>query len=270
MNNFYALILGAVQGLTEFLPISSSGHLVLLENYFKLDIESMKSFDVALHMGTLCAILIYFRKDVWEMIKAFFGLFVGKSEKANPYVKLIIYIIVGTIPAILLGYFAGDMIDNLFRNTHQVAINILAVAVIFLFGEFVYAKVYKNGHRNMNWIKALVIGIAQSVALVPGISRSGASIVAGLLIGVKREEAARFSFLLGIPAIAGAGLFTFLKLGDGGFAAVNTSELLIGFISSFVFGMASIAFLMHFLKKHSLIVFAVYRILLAGALLLWL
>ena len=228
----------------------------------------MKSFDVALHMGTLFAILVYFRKDVWEMIKAFFGLFMGKSEKANPYVKLIIYIIVGSIPAVLLGYFAGDYIDNLFRNTQQVAINILVVAVIFLFGEFVYAKMYKNGHRNMNWVKALIIGIAQSVALVPGISRSGASIVAGLFQGIKREEAARFSFLLGIPAIAGAGLLTYLKLGDGGFVAVNTSELLIGFTSSFIVGMASIAFLMRFLRNHGLTVFAIYRILLAGFLLL--
>lgn len=102
MNSIYALILGSVQGLTEFLPISSSGHLVLLENYLKLDVSNMKSFDVALHMGTLLAILLYFWKDVWEMIKAFLGLFFGKSEKANPYVKLIIYIIVGTIPAVLL------------------------------------------------------------------------------------------------------------------------------------------------------------------------
>lgn len=120
----------------------------------------------------------------------------------------------------------------------------------------------------MTWLKALIIGLAQSVALVPGISRSGASIVAGLFQGIKREEAARFSFLLGIPAMLGAGLLTFLKLKHGGFVVVSTPNLLIGFVSSFAVGLLSISFLMRFLKNHSLTVFAIYRILLAAFLLL--
>jgi len=267
MNGFDALILGAVQGIAEFLPISSSGHLVLLENFLGLDFESLKSFDVAVHMGTLLAIFLYFRKDIWEMIKALGRLFIGKLKVTDFYGKMIVFIIIGTIPAVLLGLFAGDAIDSYFRNPHQVAINILVVAFIFLIGEWVYKKYYNNNFKVLTWGKSLVIGIAQSIALVPGVSRSGASIVTGLFQGIRREEAARFSFLLGIPAILGAGLLTFLKVRKGLGAPVEMSNLIIGFSSSFIFGIVSIAFLMRFLKKHSLTVFAVYRILLAVAVL---
>jgi len=262
MNWLDALILGAVQGIAEFLPISSSGHLVLFENWLGLDFESLKSFDVSVHMGTLLAILIYFWRDIWEMLKALGRLIIGRLKTTDFYGKLILYIIIGTIPAVLLGFFAGDSIDQFFRNPHQVAMNIFIVAVIFLIGEWVYKK-YGTNFKSLTWGKALVIGIAQSIALIPGVSRSGASIVTGLFQGIKREEAARFSFLLGIPAIFGAGLLTFVKVSHGESAPVEILNLIIGFCTSFAFGIASIAFLMRFLKKHSLTVFAVYRILFA-------
>ena len=268
MNGLDALILGSVQGIAEFLPISSSGHLVLLENYLGLDFESLKSFDVAVHMGTLLAILIYFWKDIWEMVKAIGRLCIGRLQSTDFYGKMILFIIIGTIPAVLLGLFAGDAIDEYFRNPRQVAINIFVVALVFLIGEWVYKKYYNNNFKAITWPKALIIGIAQSIALVPGVSRSGASIVAGLFQGVRRDEAARFSFLLGIPAILGAGLFTFVNVRNGDSAPVEMLNLIIGFSSSFVFGIASIALLMKFLKKHTLAVFAVYRILLAGVLLI--
>ncbi|MFC1616136.1 undecaprenyl-diphosphate phosphatase [Patescibacteria group bacterium] len=280
-----ALILGALQGVTEFLPISSSGHLVLGEHFLGLKIEVLKSFDVIVHMATLLAILIYFWRDVWGMIKGFFMLIGGKAKFNDPYSKLIFYIIIGTIPAVFLGLFAEDWIDTNFRNVEAVGIFMFIVGIIFILGEFTYKRFHEESSvkekfldkvdeardciepggyesteiRGLTWWKAIIIGVAQSIALVPGVSRSGSTIVAGLFQGIKRSQAARFSFLLGIPAIAGAGLLTAIKMGGDG-SQVDILPMIIGFVASFLFGLFSVWFLMQFLKKHSLIVFSVYLI----------
>ncbi len=246
MSILDALILGILQGISEFLPISSSGHLVLGEHWLGLDVEGLKSFDVLVHVATLLAILVYFWRDVWGMIRAIF-------IKGDPYRKLIGYIVLGTIPAVLIGLFGGDMIDYYYRNVAAVSAWMIVVAIVFFLGEYAYKRV---GKGKINLRKAMIIGAAQAFALIPGVSRSGSTIVAGLFQGIKREEAARFSFLLGIPAIAGAGLLTIL--GDSGAFSTPPEVLLVGFVASFLAGIASIAFLMKFLKKHSLAVFAVY------------
>lgn len=252
MSLIEALILGIVQGISEFLPISSSGHLVLGEYFLGLDVGELKSFDVVVHVGTLLAIVVYFWKDVWGLLKALFV----KDDKYRPMLG---WIIVGTIPAVFVGLYGEDFIDSIFRNVFMVALVMAIVAVVFLIGEYVHRK-RKPG--KMNWWKALLIGVAQSIALIPGVSRSGSTIVAGLFAGIKREEAARFSFLLGAPAIFGAGLLTALK--SGGEVSVDLGALGVGFVSSFVFGLISVWGLMKFLKKHSLVVFAVYLLILAG------
>ena len=262
MDFLDAIFLGILQGITEFLPVSSSGHLVLGEELLGLEVESLKTFDVMVHMGTLLAILIYFWKDVWGMIKALFG-------KSREYGMLIVYIVVGTVPAVLAGLFLEDGIDSLFRNVVSVSLWMILVGVFFILGERFFKKVKKG---KMGLKKAIIIGLAQSLALIPGVSRSGSTIVAGLFQGIKREEAARFSFLLGIPAIAGAGLYTILKmpmesgwLTSGGL--LGPGVLLAGFISAFIAGIVSIVFLMRFLKKHSLVVFSVYLFILGGSVL---
>ncbi len=261
MDLFDAFLLGALQGITEFLPISSSGHLVLLEDFLGLNVEQLLSFDVIVHMGTLLAVFIYFWKDIWKMIKTIFNLFVGKLDMKDPYTKLILFIIIGSVPAVAAGLLLGDYITEVFRDTRSVAFMMLGLAIVFLFAEWVSKKKYqKIEGKKLNWWMALIIGCAQALALIPGISRSGSTIVAGLFQGVSRQDAARFSFLLGIPVILGAGLFTFMDIQsiDPTSQLVSNGSLMVGFLSSFVFGIASVSFLMAYLKKHTLMVFSIY------------
>lgn len=282
-----ALILGVLQGLTEFLPISSSGHLVLGEEFLNLNVAELKSFDVMVHMGTLMAIFVYFRKDLQGMILAIWQSLTGKFDKEDKYTKLIFYIVIGTLPAVFVGLFLEDWIDATFRNIQAVSLLMVLVGVVFILGEMVHKKVHQKASfkqkfqegmdvvldktladgyesveiRGLNWKKALVIGCAQAVAILPGVSRSGSTIVAGLFQGIKREYSARFSFLLAIPAILGAGILTAIKNGGDLTANISAGSLLIGFVSSFGVGLLTISLLMKFLKNHSLRVFALYLIL---------
>lgn len=263
MNIYQSLILGILQGITEFLPVSSDGHLVLAEKILGLKMEGLKSYDVLLHMGTFLAILVYFWKDVWRMIKTFFLLIVRKVSTKDPYVRLIFYIIIGTIPAVLLGFFGGDFMDSTFRNMKWTGIFMIIMAAVFIFAE-AGQRTYKNKKSDLNLKNVVVIGIAQAFALLPGISRSGSTISAAIFQGIDRAYAARFSFLLGLPAMLGAGLLTATKtyLSTGKIIEnVEFLPALLGFISAFGFGILSIFFLMKFLKKHSLIWFAVYLVL---------
>ena len=281
-----SLVLGILQGITEFLPISSSGHLVLGEHYLELDVETLKSFDVVVHMGTLLAIFVYFWRDLLGMLKVVGRFFVGKVDLGDPYTKLILYVLVGTIPAGLLGVFGEDYIDGIFRDYKMVGICMFIMGFVFLFAEIVYKKVHKSASfkdkliekvdgakdvvypggfeskkiRGMTLYKAIVIGFAQALALIPGISRSGSTIAAGLFQGIDRSKAARFSFLLGMPVMFGAGLLTALKIPNNGGLGVEMGPLVLGFFTSFIFGLLSVSFLMKFLKNHSLIVFSVYLI----------
>ena len=273
MNLFDASILGVVQGLTEFLPISSSGHLIIAESLMKLPVEDLKGFDIAIHVGTLLAILIYFRKDFLALIKTLWLIVAGKSgETDRKNVDLIMYLVVAMVPAVAVGLLFNDYLDENFRNAKSVAAMLIVVAVYFVIAE------YFGGRRNaaragkpreLGWPQVIMIGLAQAVALIPGVSRSGATISTGLITGLKREEAARFSFLLGAVAIAAASTLSVYKFTKGEFALPDTGILFTGIVSSFVSGYAAIAFLMSFLKKHSLYVFAAYRILL-GAVMLFL
>lgn len=268
MSWFDALILGTIQGITEFLPISSSGHLILVEQFLNLKVETLKVFDVTLHVGTLLAILVYFCKDVKEMLFAVGRLFAGRLRLSDPYARLIFFLIIGTFPAVIFGIF-GSWIDEHFRNFKSVGILMIVVAGIFLLAEFVYKKSSDKKSAVEKWYQALIIGLAQALALIPGVSRSGSTIVAGLFQGIERASAARFSFLLGIPAIIGAGLLTTMDAAKNGAVIVGDLPLIVGFFSSFIFGLVSVYFLMAFLKKHSLAVFAVYRIALAIAVFLY-
>lgn len=257
MDLFQAFSLGVLQGITEFLPISSSGHLVIGEWFFNLGVADLKSFDVALHIGSLLAIFVYFRKDILELLRAFFRMFTGKFD--GEYAKLILFIVVGTLPAVFAGLFLEEKIDEIFRNIYAIGISMIVVGVIFIFGEWAHKKLH-NSSTSMTVQKALIIGVAQAIALIPGISRSGSTIVAGLFQGIKRESAARFSFLLGMPAILGAGILTAIKSSEGAGVAIDTGTMAFGAFISFIFSLLSVWFLMKFLKKHTLLVFAIYLI----------
>lgn len=274
MNVVDAALLGILQGLTEFLPISSSGHLILAESWLRLGVDQLKSFDVAVHFGTLLAIFIYFRKDFLRLIRACAQIFLRRGQahaathiEANAMEesrKLTGYLFLATIPAVLVGLFFGDFLDEKFRNSQSVAVMLIAVGVIFFAAEFIAARLKT---ANFNLKNTVLIGIAQSIALIPGVSRSGATISAGLAQGIKREEAARFSFLLGSIAITAATALSVYKIFKGEFALPSTDVLLTGIAGSFLAGFAAIAFLMRFLRKHTLHIFGIYRVILGFAIL---
>lgn len=233
MTLLQAILLGIVQGITEFLPISSSGHLILGETLLNLEVAQLKTFDVVVHVGTLLAILTYFWKDVWK-------------------VKLWPWLILGTIPAVVVGLTLEDQIDAIFRSALAVGIVMIIVGAIFMIPES-WARRTKD--KKLQWWQVVLVGMAQAVAIIPGVSRSGSTIFTGTMLGMRREEAARFSFLLGAVAITGAGILTALDLNG---ATVEWGVLTAGFISSFIAGFLSVKWLMKYLKHHSLKVFGIY------------
>lgn len=275
MNFLQAVLLGILQGVTEFLPISSSGHLVLFQELLGLnDAVALKAFDIAVHFGTLLAIFLYFRKDFAELIKAFY-LTVTRHKPATPDAaiwlkteqKMLIILVIGTIPAILVGLLLGDLIDEYLLTPYSVAIMLAVVAIFFLLAERFYKKIQHKTDFTIR--EGLLIGAAQALALIPGVSRSGATITTGLLLGVEREKAARFSFLLGSVAMVAATAYAVFKVYKGDYSLPSPDLLITGVLSSFVAGWLAVKFLMSYLKKHTLAAFAYYRFLLVLALVAW-
>lgn len=260
MGILEAIILGFVQGLTEFIPVSSSGHLVLLHHVLGVS-ESGLAFDVALHGGTLVALLIFFRKDIISLIKSVFV----KSTQT----KLAWYIVAATIPAAILGFALEGIAESSFRSVRLVGFTMLLFGLIMLIAEKYYGK--RKKHLDIDHIglkQSLFMGFAQSLALIPGVSRSGSTITAGLFAGLDRVAATRFSFLLGIPIMVGALLKVFTE--DGIIDQVRSEQavFVVGVITAFISGTFAIRFMLRYLSKYGLHVFAYYRIVLALIILL--
>jgi len=250
-----ALILGIVQGLTEFLPVSSTAHLILFPWFFNWtgELDSL-TFDVALHAGTLLALFICFWKDWIELI----------SRKQ----RLFVLIMIASVPAGIAGFLLNDFVEDTLRSPYIIAVSLVVFGCVMLIAE----KMNKSKTvDNMTLQDAVTIGIAQAVALIPGVSRSGITISAGLFRGLEREDSARFSFLLSTPVIAGATFLHARKL-IAGYGYHDMNLFLIGFIASAITGYAAIRFLMIFFRKHPLNAFAYYRFGLAAVILagLWL
>ena len=263
-TSLQALLLGVVQGLTEFLPVSSSAHLILARAFFGFDGDKFGlAFDVACHLGTLVAVLIYFRLEIARMVAALPRLF----DLADPEARLIWLIVVGTLPAIVAGLLFKHQIEDHLRTPIVAAVALALGAILFFVAERTGAKTREE--RTLTFAEAFLIGCAQAVALIPGVSRSGATITVALLIGLRRAEAARFIFLLAIPAILGAAASegpALLKAGLGDTASL----FLIGMVSSAIVGYAAVAFFIRYLAKHPLDVFAWYRLALAATVVIWL
>ncbi len=254
MNIIQSLFLGIVQGLTEFLPISSSGHLVLGEHF--LGINSVDtSFEVFLHLGSLLAVILYFFKDILELVQAFLPIKNEKfPEKQVNNRKIVFYLVLSTIVTGAIGFFFKDFFEGLFGKPLVVAI-LLSVTgiIIFLSDTIRFDHIHAS---DMGFWRALVIGLSQSLAILPGISRSGTTIATSLFIGVKRSEAARYSFLLSIPAILGAAV-----LQMDVFSNLDQSMLmnyLIGGLGAFVSGFLVISMLLNLIRKRKLKYFAYY------------
>jgi undecaprenyl-diphosphatase len=253
-----AIVLGIVQGLTEFLPVSSSGHLLLGQYFLGLDQDRFGlSFDVALHMGTLVAVVSFFWRDLLRMAFAFFRS-IGHPDLANdPDQRMAYLIIASTVPAALIGFLFEGFFEETVRSPWVVVFNFVLIGVLFIVGEVVGTRTRRAS--KLRFGEAVGIGFAQAAALVPGVSRSGATITLGLFLGLRREEAARFSFLMSVPIIAGAGS---LKLGEvisGGMGAAQALLFVVGFVTSAAVGYVTIRFLLNYLTNHSLRAFAFYR-----------
>ena len=260
MNSITSTILGVVQGLTEFLPISSSGHLVLFQNLLGFK-EPELLLDTSLHLGTLLAVCIYFFSDLKKMIDETWhflaALLKGETRLKNvndsPYVSLSLWVIVGTIPTGIIGVCFKDQFESLFGSVYIVGFMLLVTGLILIIPKFL-PKDYSN-RNTVGLVTALIVGIAQGMAIIPGISRSGTTIICGLLCRMDRELAARFSFLLSIPAILGAMV---LQLGSNSLENVNILPLISGFIFSALVGLAALKVLMMIVKKGNLAYFAPY------------
>lgn len=251
MDIMQAVILGIVQGITEFLPISSSGHLVLFPWLFGWEYQGT-SFDIALHVGTLLGVVAYFWRSWKGMI-----LSLRRGYKKDHFEqKLLFFIILATIPGAIAGYVLKDFAEGTFRLPEVVAASLISFSFIILFAERFGKKT--NDISHINWQRALLVGLFQALAIVPGVSRSGATISAGLLLGLSRAEAARFSFLLATPIIFGAGLFKFPDILRTGIDLA----FMIGVGASAISGYFAIKFLFKFLEKASYMVFVWYRIIL--------
>ncbi|HAH97350.1 MAG TPA: hypothetical protein DHD79_10645 [Firmicutes bacterium] len=254
---WHALILGIVQGLAEFLPISSSGHLVIFRSVFSLD-EIGLAFDTLLHLGTLAAVLFYFRNDIIPLLKAFFSL-IGRVFRKNQsalseHERLVGMVLIGTIPAGAAGFFLEPFLADLFKAPKLVGYALWITAGIMWWA---HSGGNKSGTTaTMNWQKALFIGIAQAIAILPGISRAGMTIFAGILMGLSRVEAAKFSFLLSIPVILGAGITQVPDLiaSAGGIQGIY----LLGMVTAAFSGFAAIKGMLRYVNKKGYAGFAIY------------
>ncbi len=260
-----ALIMGIVQGLTEFLPVSSSGHLIVVPFLFGWDDPFITSlaFSVMLHIGTLLALLAYFRADWFRLVPAGLATVRDRSFRADPDRRLAWLLVVATIPAALAGFLLNDLIATALRGIGLVAVTLVAGAAILWLADRWGART--KGVEDVTLPLAIGLGAAQALALVPGISRSGISISAARFAGLDREAAARFSFLMATPITAGAALFEARKLaaGEAG-VTVSLGLLVVGMGAAFVSGTLAIGFLLRYLRTRSLNVFVAYRLVVAA------
>jgi len=245
MTIFQAIIFGIVQGITEFLPVSSTAHLILLPWFLGWPDPGL-SFDVALHLGTLVALVIYFWKEWLALL-------------AKP--RMIVFIIVATIPGAVAGVLFESQVENAVRSPKIIALMLSLMALVLVVAEMKGRR--KKDLDQISWRDAITVGFAQAVALVPGVSRSGSTITAGLFVGLKRETAARFSFYLSAPIIAGAVAKKMLDIFKAGIPPDQVSPFVAGIAASGIVGYLSISFLLGYLKTHNTFLFVYYRIALA-------
>lgn len=257
-----AALLGVVQGLTEFLPVSSSAHLILARAFFGWDAEQFGlPFDVACHVGTLTAILVYFRRDIAALLPGLRRLHAPGSDRAA---RTLLYIALATIPAVLVGGLLGDFIDRV-RSPRVIAGTLAIGGVLMVVAERFGA--HRREAASLTLAETLAIGVAQACALVPGVSRSGATITMALALGLTRASGARFSFLLGIPAMLGAASLEGLKLATAAVPmdAATAQVFVVGMVVSAVVGYLTVKFFLQYLVGHTLNAFAAYRLALAAA-----
>ncbi|MEE8437183.1 MAG: undecaprenyl-diphosphate phosphatase [Candidatus Neomarinimicrobiota bacterium] len=243
MTLLEAILLGIIQGITEFLPISSSGHLVLGQHYLGLNVPG-NMFEIVVHLGTMISVIVVFRQD---LVKLLWSL---KEKNTQQYILAIIF---GTLPAAIAGLLFKDRIVSIFDNVQMVSLALIITGIVLLSTRLMLTK-----NAPFKFGSGIIIGMAQAMAIIPGISRSGFTIAAGLILGMRRAEIAKFSFLLSIPAITGAGILTFLDIGEAASSGLTLPILLAGFFTSFGVGVVSLYWLLSWLKSGKFHWFGIY------------
>lgn len=273
MGLIEALILGLVQGLTEFLPISSSAHLRIVGEFLGSGADPGAAFTAITQLGTETAVIVYFWHDITRIIGAWFRSLLGRIPRNHPDAKLGWFIILGSIPIVVLGIAFQDQIETNLRSLWIVAFTLIGFGILLGIADWVGRKELRL--KQLTWPHAIIYGLAQALALIPGVSRSGGTITVGLFLGYERRAAARYSFLLAIPAVIGSGLFQLYKTikdpcldaAAGCVPDIFTGwEIAAATLVAFVVGFAVIAFFMSYISKRSFLPFVIYRILLGGAL----
>lgn len=266
MDLLAAILLGAVQGVTEFLPVSSSAHLILTKAFFGWDAERFGlAFDVACHVGTLAAVVVFFRHELIGMARGVPEAFAASPGLDGHRVRLVV---VGTVPIVIVGLTLADVIERSMRTPAVAATALLIGAALLLLIERLRSR--GDDERQLGAGGAFLIGVAQATALIPGVSRSGATIAAGMLVGLRREAAARFTFLMSVPAVTAAAAKEALELRGSDFGRDEAGLFLVGMGVSAVVGYVTVKYFIRFLATHRLDVFAWYRMALALATFAWL
>jgi undecaprenyl-diphosphatase len=266
MSWLQVVVLSIVQGLTEFLPVSSSGHLAITSRIFFSD-DAGASFTAVSQLGTEFAVLVYFAKDIWRILGAWFAGLRDKARRDNVDYRMAWYVIIGSIPIAVLGLLFKDQIRSSVRNLWIVATALIVFSLVIAAAEYLGRQTRHN--EQLTWRDGLIVGLAQCLALIPGVSRSGSTISAGLFLNLDRELAARFGFLLGIPAVFASGLFSLpdaFKPVTEGMSATGT-QLTVSVIITFVVGYAAITWLLRFVSSHTMYWFVGYRVILGAVVL---
>jgi len=269
LGYFEAIVLGTVQGLTEFLPVSSSAHLILARALLGWDAEQLGiAFDVACHVGTLLAVVTFFRADLRAMASAVPGALRHPLRLGDGPGRQLRLVAFGTVPVVIVGLLVAGRIEDALRTPLVAATSLLVVGVLFLVVERGGART--RDERGITAVESVQIGVAQALALVPGVSRSGATIATGMAMGLRREAAARFSFVLGVPAILAAAVHEGLHLLQAGLTRDQAGIFLVGMAVSAVVGYATVKYFLQYVAGHTLAAFAWYRIALAAITFAWL
>jgi undecaprenyl-diphosphatase len=259
MDVWHAIILGAVQGITEFLPISSSGHLVLVREFISENEAGMLAFDAVLHLGTLAAVVIYFWRDLLTLMQTLFRK-LGRLPVNEKDVVLLVALAVGTVPAAVAGFFLDDLIATTLFSPISVGVGLILIATLFMYTEWRQAQ--SPAPQPLSIKTGVMVGLFQACALIPGVSRSGTTIAGGMLLGLSRYEASRFSFLLAIPITAGAAAKMGLEL-IGAPGQINLTVVAIGAGTAFVLALVVIHWFLAFIRRATLWPFAWYSVVLA-------
>ncbi len=258
-----ALLLGGVQGLTEFWPVSSSAHIALLQTLFGWG-EPRLSFTAAMHAGTFLAVLVFYRGKVLELLRAFPGLLRERDFGGDPHRRLLMMLAVAFLPALTIGFFASGSSEMMEGMPLLMALALLAFTPVMAAADRVGGR---RRLHSLGWRGALVIGIFQALSMIPGVSRSGATIAAGLFLGLGREEAVEFSFLLSLPTTGAALLLSLAQMAAVGAGEAGAGAVLVGVGSSFLIGLFAVRFLSGWARGHDFTPFIIYRLALGAALL---